>query len=281
VSDLHGQVDRYQKLFDRMIEERPAAVFLGGDLLPHGLSSLALSKSHDGDFIKDFLTGYLKNIRNDLGDTYPEIFVILGNDDERIFEPDITALADQGLWNYIHEQKSPLGAYSVYGYACVPPSPLQLKDWERFDVSRHVDPGCIPPTEGWRSVPVERHKIEYGTIAKDLEKLAGNDSMERSVCLFHSPPYQTRLDRAALDGMMIDHVPLDVHIGSIAIERFIKKRQPLIALHGHVHESARLTGRWRDIIGETWCFTAAHDGPELALVRFDLDHPEDASRELI
>ncbi len=45
---------------------------------------------------------------------------------------------------------------------------------------------------------------------------------------------------------MVDHVPLDVHVGSIAIRRFIEARQPLAALHGHVHESARLTGAWRE-----------------------------------
>ena len=105
--------------------------------------------------------------------------------------------------------------------------------------------------------------------------------MERAVFLFHTPPHETALDRAALDGMMVDYVPLDVHVGSIAVRRFIEARQPLLTLHGHIHESARLTGSWRDKIGETHLFSAAHDGPELALVRFDLENPEDATRTLI
>ena len=46
--------------------------------------------------------------------------------------------------------------------------------------------------------------------------------------------------------------------------------RPLITLHGHVHESTRLTGSWRQQLGSTLCFSAAHDGPELALVRFVL-----------
>ena len=78
----------------------------------------------------------------------------------------------------------------------------------------------------------------------------------------------------------MDHAPLDVHVGSIAIRRFIEARQPLATLHGHVHESARLTGAWQERIGRTVCLSAAHDGPELALVRFDLETPADASREL-
>jgi len=80
---------------------------------------------------------------------------------------------------------------------------------------------------------------------------------------------------------MVDHVPLDVHVGSIAVKRFIKKNQPMITLHGHMHESARLTGTWKDKIGNTHLFTAAHDGPELALVKFNKDHPEGSTRELI
>jgi Icc-related predicted phosphoesterase len=98
--------------------------------------------------------------------------------------------------------------------------------------------------------------------------------------LFLSPPYQTMLDRAALDGRSIDHVPLDVHVGSVAIRRFIERSQPLITLHGHIHESARLTGAWQQRIGRTFCFSAAHDGAELALLRFDPASPGDATRDL-
>jgi len=168
----------------------------------------------------------------------------------------------------------------VYGYAYIPPSPYLLKDWERYDVSRYVDPGCVSPEEGRRSIPISDHGKKYTTIQEDLEILVGDDNLERAVFLFHSPPYKTNLDRAALDGKEIDHVPLDVHVGSIAVQRFIQQRQPLVTLHGHVHESARLTGSWRDQLGRTHAFTAAHDGPELALVRFDLENLGAATREI-
>lgn len=281
VTDLHGRVERYKKLYAKITEERPQAVFLGGDLLPHGMVHVPDSEKGKGDFISDNLVGPLVNIREKLGEDYPRVFVILGNDDARIEESAFLEEAERGLWHYMHERKTTLGEFTVYGYAFVPPTPFQLKDWDRYDVSRHVDPGCIPPTEGWRTVPVAENGIKYGTIAQDLEQLTGDDKLERSLFLFHSPPYKSKLDRAALDGMMVDHVPLDVHIGSIAIQRFIESRQPTITLHGHVHESARLTGAWQDRIGNTWCFSAAHDGPELALVRFDLEQPEKATRELI
>jgi Icc-related predicted phosphoesterase len=80
---------------------------------------------------------------------------------------------------------------------------------------------------------------------------------------------------------MIDGVPLDPHVGSIAIRRFIEERQPRLTLHGHIHESARLTGAWADRIGATRLLSAAHDGPELSLVRFDPAAPAEATRALI
>jgi Icc-related predicted phosphoesterase len=111
--------------------------------------------------------------------------------------------------------------------------------------------------------------------------LLGEQDLASAILLFHTPPYQTALDRAALDGRMIDSVPLDVNVGSIAVRRLIEHRQPLASLHGHIHESARLTGSWREKIGATWAFSAAHDGPELALIRFDPDALDNATRSLL
>ncbi len=280
-SDLHGHPDRYLSLFEAITAEKPAAVFLGGDLLPSGRpvpESLDLGRQ---DFIADFVEVHLRRLQENLGPRYPRIFLILGNDDPRAHEAALSIGARRGTWEYVHERRVSFGGYDVYGYACVPPTPFQLKDWERYDVSQYVDPGCIPPEEGRWTVPVAEHLIRHATMKEDLQILVGRASLDKAIFLFHSPPYQTALDRAALDGKSIDHVPLDVHVGSIAIRRFIEARRPLITLHGHVHESARLTGDWRQQVGPTWCYTAAHDGPELALVRFDPSAPELATRELL
>jgi hypothetical protein len=171
--------------------------------------------------------------------------------------------------------------YLIFGYACVPPTPFLLKDWERYDVSRYVDPGCVSPEDGRRTLPAIPEDVRYGTIAGDLLKLTEGEDMDRAIVLFHSPPYATPLDRAALDGRMFEGVPLDPHVGSIAIARFIEERQPRVTLHGHVHESVRLTGEWKHRMGRTIALGGAHDGPELALVRFDPERPEDAERVLL
>lgn len=268
-SDLHGRKSRYEKVRDAIRENRPQALFLGGDLLPSGWSC-----SEEGEgFFSGFLVPQLTALKNELQDSFPEIFLILGNDDPRAGEAEIEEIAETGLWKYMHMKKACFSDYAVYGYSHVPPSPFMLKDWERYDVSRYVDPGCFSPEEGFRSVPVSGMKIRNSTIEKDLETLAGERDLSKSVFLFHGPPYSTCLDRAALDGKMVDHVPLDCHVGSIAIKRFIEKRQPLVTLHGHIHESSRLTGQFKEMSGKTVMLQAAHDGPELCLISFDPRDP--------
>ncbi len=281
VSDLHGRSNRYLKLFQLIGEERPHAVFLGGDLLPSGLSALeSLDFDHE-DFINSFLVRQLKKLQGKLAEDYPRVFVILGNDDSRSEEAAIIAAATAGVWEYVHDRRVSFEGHEVYGYACVPPTPFLLKDWERYDVSRYVDPGCVSPEDGYRSVPAPENQIKHATIKDDLDNLVAGRPVDQAIFLFHSPPHRTKLDRAALDGKMIDHAPLDVHVGSVAIQRFIEQTQPLLTLHGHIHESARITGAWSDRIGQTHCFSAAHDGPELALVRFNPANLGAAMRTLI
>jgi len=281
VSDLHGQFERYRKLFVAVEAEQPAAVFLGGDLFPSAFAHWQGPELAGGGFLRGYLLPRLAQLRETMGVAYPRILTILGNDDLREEEPTVLEGESLGLWTYLHDRRAEVGGVPVFGYAFVPPTPFHLKDWERYDVSRYVPPGSVSPEEGRRSVEVDAIWARYGTIKEDLQRLTRDEDVSGAVFLFHTPPYETHLDRAALDGRAVDHVPLDVHVGSVAVRRFIEARSPLLTLHGHIHESPRLTGSWRDTIGPTHLFSAAHDGPELALVRFDLEDLQGASRILI
>jgi Icc-related predicted phosphoesterase len=206
--------------------------------------------------------------------------LILGNDDARSEEERFLEESKKGLFHYMNQKKVYLNNYPVFGYSFVPPTPFQMKDWEKYDVSRYVDPGCIHPTEGFRTTePTE--DIEYATIKNDIITLTENEDITNAIFLFHSPPYKTYLDRAALDGVMIDHVPMDVHVGSIAIQRFIQEKQPLITMHGHIHESTRLTGFWQQHLAKTISFNGSHDGPELSIIKFEIENPQKAIRVLL
>lgn len=256
-------------------KEHPQAVFIGGDLLPGGFGI----NTSIVTFLQDHVFSPLQKIRTAQPDLH--VFAILGNDDPKSYEPLLEQAHQQGLLTYMNQQCSTFHQWSVCGYPYVSPSPFQLKDWERFDVSQFTDLGCVSPIEGMRSVPVDLEEEKHRTIKQDLKSLSKQSDPRQTIYLFHTPPYNTDLDRTDLDGKTVDHAPLDVHTGSIAVKRFIKKQQPLLTLHGHIHETVRLTGNWKQKIGETWMFSAAHDGPELSLIRFDPEKLASATRELL
>jgi Icc-related predicted phosphoesterase len=59
--------------------------------------------------------------------------------------------------------------------------------------------------------------------------------------MLHSPPRDTHCDL----------IGARVHVGSRAIRTFVERRQPPLVLCGHIHESPRISGAWRDTIGRT------------------------------
>src|SRR6056297_69165 len=278
VADLHGKKERYKALFNEIDSQQPDIVFLGGDLFPQGF---CCDRQDKDDFLYDFLVPELFSRKKRMKSDYPQVYVILGNDDLRVNEKAMKEIEEEfGIWQYIHDKRIEYESFSFYGYSFIPPTPFGLKDWEKYDVSRFVDPGCTHPMQGTRTVEPD-YDLEYSNIQIDLNQLTGEEDLSSSVFLFHSPPYQTALDRAALDGQMIDYVPLDVHVGSIAIKRFIEERQPLLTLHGHVHEACSITGRWQEQIKHTYAFTAAFDKNKLALVEFYLEGLANAQRRII
>ncbi|MFH2143187.1 MAG: metallophosphoesterase [Bacteroidota bacterium] len=277
VSDLHGNISKYEKLVAKIETDKPDIVLFGGDLTPNPSKRLP---DNIRDFFNDYFIPLFKHLRSKLKKHYPEMLIILGNDDDRTLENEFIRKQKMGLWKYMHKNRFNYKEFSFFGYSHVPPTPFLYKDWERYDLSRYVDPGCIPPAEGYHTID-SGEDIEFITIQSELESLTGDTDLSKSIFLFHSPPYQTNLDRAALDGIKYDHVPLDVNVGSIAIKKFIENRQPWLTLHGHIHESTRITGEWKEQTGKCLSFNAAHDGTELSVISFELEDVANAKRILI
>jgi len=185
VSDLHGSTGQFEMLFQVIAAERPRAVFLGGDLLPSRLSTLrSLNFSHH-DFINQYLVEKFTRLCHKIRGACPRIFLILGNDDGRFEEAAIIDAATRGVWEYIHARKVSFGSFQVYGYSYIPPSPFLLKDWERYDVSRYVDPGCVSPEEARLSVSVSEHERKHSTIKDNLDQPVREDNPEHTVFYYN------------------------------------------------------------------------------------------------
>lgn len=282
VSDLHGEKTSYEKLFRYIRDNKPYAVFIGGDILPGSDLVKFRNGSIESSFFTTSIIPELIKLRNVKNGHITKFFFILGNDDPAVFEKELIDADSIGLIHYCHNKVIEFKGYYIAGYNYVPPSPFQLKDWERYDLSRYVDPGCVAPGNGILTVPRPENISKYSTINDDLSRLSETiTDHSRCIALFHTPPYRTVLDRAALDGKMIDHAPLDVHVGSIAVKNWIKMHTPYITLHGHIHESTTLTGKWMDIINNTFSFQAAHNGKELSIIIFNPEEPIKAERCLI
>lgn len=275
VSDLHGKYDRINSLFNFILLQKPEAVFIGGDILPRGNRT----ESFYHDFFENFLLKRFENLKKNYGYEYPHIFAIPGNNDPKVVEHLFYSLENKGFWKYIPCRMIAFKGFRVYGYPFVSPTPFHLKDWEKYDTDRTVKTGNIDPFDGIRTVPFNFND-EKQYISEDLIKIGGSVMTEKLVILFHDPPYFTYLDHTGYNhgspaGQCINH------IGSRAIQEFINEKQPWLTLHGHVHESTRLSGYWKAKMGSTVSFNAAHDGPELSVMSFILENPDEAKRQLI
>lgn len=94
--------------------------------------------------------------------------------------------------------------------------------------------------------PREWNEEEMG---RNINGLAGTiKDMEKGIFNFHDPPYGTMLDYAPKLKDMRQSAGETEHVGSKAVFEAIKKFQPFLGLHGHIHES-----RAAQKIGRTFC----------------------------
>jgi Icc-related predicted phosphoesterase len=85
-----------------------------------------------------------------------------------------------------------------------------------------------------------REAPEPELAVKIEEVVAKVPDMERAIFNFHAPPYGTGLDEApALDDQLrpMHGGAVMKPVGSTAVRDAISKHQPMLSVHGHIHES--------------------------------------------
>jgi Icc-related predicted phosphoesterase len=107
-------------------------------------------------------------------------------------------------------------------------------------------------------------------IREDLSRLPKPLSHKKAIYIMHSPPSGTKLD--LIQG--------GKSVGSRSIKAFIEESQPPLTLHGHIHESPKLSNAYWDRIGETISINpgqpawSGRDFIKLHAVTFEIENVE-------
>jgi Icc-related predicted phosphoesterase len=269
-SDLHGQGELYEQVVSLAAEQRPAAVLLGGDLAPHGTGAPGVR--HQRVFLEGFLVEFARRLREAAPGA--ELLLLMGNDDWAA-NHDVLERHDGTLWHTLHARALRIRDTWVAGLSWVPITPFAIKDWERWEDGGEEAP---PRLHGWLSGGETLREFRFDperrtpTIADGLAELALLSAPADTVYVLHSPPRDTACDVIAARQ----------HVGSRAIRRFVETRQPRLVLSGHIHESPRVSGAWRDRLGLTPVVNPGQFGsPKLAGVWFDPQHPQESLRHTV
>jgi Icc-related predicted phosphoesterase len=125
---------------------------------------------------------------------------------------------------------------------------LMVKDYEMITLS------WSNPTP-WDT---EREYPEEALEAK-IDELAGQiENMETAIFNLHVPPYDTQIDQAPkLSDRLVPSTDESIPAGSKAVLEAIKRYQPMLGLHGHIHES-----RGIQKLGRTLCINPGSEYSE-------------------
>lgn len=272
-TDLHGEIHLFEELKGHVKNSSIEIIVMGGDLLPsasiqtHGYENLILYQKF---FIKQFLQSFLKDL---LKVKYlKQVFLIPGNWDVAypyIFDEHLDGIIDLSFKTY-----KLISGYEFIGFPFVPPTPFRPKDYERRDdktspIPPQKDPSYIKIRNNEEKLsPINPYEFlkTRETIEEELVRLPKPTNPKKAIYAMHSPPFGTQLD--CIEG--------GEKCGSRSIRRFIENHQPLLTLHGHVHESPKLSSNYFDRIGETISINPGQFIFEgiLHAVTFDLENVE-------
>lgn len=242
VTDLHGNSAKYRRVFDVAIRHGVAAVVNGGDMLTLDGDLHGSQKDFIEGFLSPYFAGYEKAGICHLG--------FLGNDDLKIHDDffDETCRKYKSVVN-LAQRRFALSGYEFIGMNWVADYPFRLKDRCRRDGPGYVfqeqfGAGLLSTPEGFIELedwPAYAAKLP--AIEDELAALPRPAAAGRTIYVIHTPPF----------GLGLDVISSGVKVGSQAVSRFIEKIQPLLTLHGHIHESPAISGIWKAKIGETIC----------------------------
>jgi Icc-related predicted phosphoesterase len=266
-TDLHGSPKAYSAIFNSAEITGCEAILIGGDILPkRGFINDSISGQRE--FIEKTLRPMLEEFRRKHPDI--PIYWMFGNDDWAVNTNLVRRFEEEGLAELVHNKAVRLdNDFGLAGYSFVPVTPFGIKDWDKFDAEGNPPPimwsqPVMSGSEGKFPVDLETDVRARGTIEQDLAELAKLSDPAKTIYMFHSPPFGTSLD-------LTDR---NEHVGSRAIRDFVLRKQPPLTLHGHVHESAKVSGSITEKLGSTLSVNPGSSDYDLCALLFDTSNPD-------
>lgn len=257
-TDLHGNVGYYEQLTSLAVMAEADVVINGGDMLP---------KADDLHTQSRFISGYLSQHFAEITAVGIRYLCCLGNDDLAAFDD----LFDRTCRKYslvsnLAQRKVTISGHEFIGMNWVVDYPFRLKDRCRMDTADYVfqkqyGTGLLSTPTGFKELrdwPAHARKLP--TIEDELKALPRPERPDRSIYVIHMPPA----------GIGLDECRSGERVGSVAIARFLAATKPLYSLHGHIHESPQVSGRWHGAIGNTTCIQPGQD-PVFTYVTLDTE----------
>ena len=258
ITDLHGNTRYYDRLCEVAREAEVHVVINGGDMLP---------KDRDLFEQDQFITTHLVRHFSELGDAGIRCICYLGNDDLRVFDGLFEETCDKfPLVTNLAQRLVEVDGQEFIGMNWVVDYPFRLKDRCRKDTENTLfqpqyGGGILSTPNGWKDIPNwPAYAASLPTVEHELSVLPEPKRMGDAIYVIHMPPY----------GIGLDECWSGNRVGSRAIAEFLADKQPRVSLHGHIHESPRVSGKWSTTIGRTTCIQPGQD-PEFTYVIIDTD----------
>ncbi len=240
-ADIHGNEMQYFKIFQHA--KNYDALIFGGDLCVKNLDMRS-----QRTFLENYLIPRIKELKEVKPDL--KIYIMFGNDD---FAGNLDVLNKHNdeIYQVIMQRKLPFDDnFNIVGYPYIPVTPFRIKDWEKWDLGQKDNRQIFELERDIILEGVQTWNMRYEgkkfslddkeSIESDLYELMA-DEPEKNICIFHSPPFNTDLDVTYTKD----------HVGSLAMRMAIEGFQPFLTLHGHIHETVEMSGKYMDRLGDT------------------------------
>ena len=277
VSDLHGSDIVFEKSINAISKYNVDCLLLAGDLTSKDLriilkrdnSKYVVNYRGNNETIDESELRFIKQRMGELGHYYyvcdEEEFSLLKKDESKIHELLINKSLDK-LNNWLIQIKERIALTKniviiTPGNDDIVQIDGLLNEYEVFGIQNNlenslllganeiitVDFTNITPWNTYRELPEDKLEDLIKTKIKSL------NNPSKSIFNFHCPPFNTKIDLAPELDKNLKRIATPwgqstIHVGSKAVRKQIEFVQPLISLHGHIHEAAG-----EDKIGLTTC----------------------------